>query len=556
VSRRSIPRAGYLADPTIQSLTSVLQEVQDGLLAFPRFQRPFVWSTDQRLELLRTILRGLPIGTFMTWRTRQTIATFDRVGRWALAPTVHGSMGRQYVLDGLQRLSTLYVALVPDKRTSPKANSDDIDDVRELFVDLSNEDPDVFEGTDLPDDDEVARHSVSISLTDFLASGRLIKRLRQFSDERLVERADRVAERLKSYKVPIVPFVSDELREVTRAFQLVNSQGTQMSPVHMVNALSWTRTFSLLDTIDNLRRGDLAETGWGDIDETVVLRALAAVLGHEAYDLDEAAIAKSLRESHERAVATVESSLLRVASVLRRTCHIRTFDLVPYTPQTLVLVKALSQIDEPDEVQRRLVGDWLWFTTYVEAFSGAVNASMVEGVTQRLRTALDGGQFEWTHRRRTRRPFPPQVDFRHARSRAFALRLAFHRARNEGAPTAYRLLAEEGVRALPNILPPAVAKGAWRFGRGARVVASAAELGALRTRLKGPYDAPTGAKFAIGADAWSAYTHDRFEEFVKVRDAQFEEHEEEHFSAVTRRLFPPGDESLQAGNTAHRRSRR
>src|SRR5262249_16437462 len=108
-------RAGYLADPTIQTLTSVLREINQGLLVFPRFQPPFVWLPAQRLELVKTILRGLPIGTFMTWRTSTEIPVFANAGPWVLPPAAMATAGRQYVLDGLQRLTTLYVALVPDK---------------------------------------------------------------------------------------------------------------------------------------------------------------------------------------------------------------------------------------------------------------------------------------------------------------------------------------------------------------------------------------------------------------------------------------------------------
>ena len=297
-------RASYLADPTIQSLTSLLREVANGLLVFPRFQRPFVWTREKRLELVKTILKGLPIGTFMTWRTRQHVSAFEVIGPWAMPAVAAPNAGRQYVLDGLQRLSTLYVALTPEKkRAAGQPGRENAPE--DMWIDLSKPEIDVFERDfrGVADDEDAERSSSSIALTDLLDSRRLLKRQRALAErpdgDDLVERSDRIAETLRNYKVPVVPFVSDDLDQVTRAFQLVNSQGTPMSQLHMVNALAWSEDFSLLETIDDLRDGALAELGWQGVDENVLLRCFALVVGVESYDFDVQALASQLRTQRD-----------------------------------------------------------------------------------------------------------------------------------------------------------------------------------------------------------------------------------------------------------------
>lgn len=542
MTRSSNPRASYLADPTIQSLTSVLREIADGLLTFPRFQRPFVWTPSQRLELVRTILRGLPIGTFMTWRTGVEIGAFSSIGPWSLPTPAKAEAGRQYVLDGLQRLSTLYVALTPNKKpatfTDARERQEAEDEApREMYVDLSTTELDVFDYNDEETQDRVRR---SILLTDVLDSRRLLKRQRTFSDlpdeDDLVERADRVAETLRSYKVPIVPFVSDDLEQVTRAFQLVNSQGTPMSQVHMVNALAWTEGFSLLDTFEELRRGPLAELGWDQIDETVLLRCFAVAVGLDSYGFKVQELAEKLRKERKDAPKRVAASLRTVASVLRRVCHIRSPELVPYTTQIIVLFGALSSMGPLSKPQRDLVRDWVWYTSYIEAFGGSTSASMVGRATERLRAALEGERFVWEHRKAQMRRFPPQVDFRHGRAKAFALRLAQHRAKVDGSRV-YRLLAREGAAALPNVLPSFGEKGAWKGGRGARVLVARDELAQLRSALGGEYDPDLGKRHLISRDAWAAYRQGQFEEFVRLRDANLDRLENKHFADVRKRLL-------------------
>lgn len=449
------------------------------------------------------------------------------------------------MLDGLQRLSTLYVVLTPNKKTAAGANSEDEREggeaPREIYVDLSTNDLDVFEDSDETDDDALQRRSRSVSLTDVLDSRRLLRRQRTFADlpdeDGLIERSDRVAETLRNYKVPIVPFVSDDLEQVTRAFQLVNSQGTQMSQVHMVNALAWQTDFNFLDTIEELRRETLTEIGWDQLDETVLLRCFALALGLDSYGFKVEELARALRNQHKVAAQKVAGSLRAIASVLYKACHIRSQALVPYSTQIVVLFGALCDLGPLSRDQRAIARDWVWFTSYVEAFSGATNASMVGRVIERLKSALEGDKYVWEHRRALRRPFPPQVDFRHARARVLALRLAQRRAASEGSNRAYRILAEEGAAALPNVLPSSSGKGNWRFGRGARVLVARDEFATLRGDLTGEYNDEQGARHLISKEAWTAYRQGRFQDFVRSRDQDLEKLEGKHFQDVQERLL-------------------
>jgi uncharacterized protein with ParB-like and HNH nuclease domain len=105
----------FLSEPQIQYLVQLLEEIHRGYLQAPRFHRPFVWDVGQRLELMRSIRDGIPIGTITVWRThRADIGIHDRLG----PQRVRGAQGdeglvHQYILDGVQRLSTLYGALYP-----------------------------------------------------------------------------------------------------------------------------------------------------------------------------------------------------------------------------------------------------------------------------------------------------------------------------------------------------------------------------------------------------------------------------------------------------------
>ena len=98
------------------SLRSLLEDVQRGHIRVPRFQRPFVWSDDQRLELLQSVRDNMPIGSLLVWRTiKFKLASFPSVGPHIIPSIadIAPATGWQYLLDGHQRVSTLLGLLLP-----------------------------------------------------------------------------------------------------------------------------------------------------------------------------------------------------------------------------------------------------------------------------------------------------------------------------------------------------------------------------------------------------------------------------------------------------------
>ena len=94
------------------------EESPDGLF-LPHIQRDFVWAEENVCRLLDSLMRGYPIGTILTWETDSEIAyrkfikthyptaahNFD-----ADIKTAPQGTRRTYVLDGQQRLQSLYIA--------------------------------------------------------------------------------------------------------------------------------------------------------------------------------------------------------------------------------------------------------------------------------------------------------------------------------------------------------------------------------------------------------------------------------------------------------------
>ena len=129
-----------ISEPQIKYLYQLLDQIEKGKLFVPKFQRDFVWKDDQRLDLLRSIKSGIPIGSLLLWETTQyDLNTFDKIGGLSVPypPKPKSHIPRAYVLDGHQRLSTLFGTLKRPVNAALEDKANIFDDVNwRIYYDL------------------------------------------------------------------------------------------------------------------------------------------------------------------------------------------------------------------------------------------------------------------------------------------------------------------------------------------------------------------------------------------------------------------------------------
>ena len=82
-------------------ISTILDRIENGSIALPRFQRGYVWSGKQVRELFASLYRGYPVGSLLIWET----ASPDAATRGNLPAPV---APLQLLLDGQQRMTSLY----------------------------------------------------------------------------------------------------------------------------------------------------------------------------------------------------------------------------------------------------------------------------------------------------------------------------------------------------------------------------------------------------------------------------------------------------------------
>jgi uncharacterized protein with ParB-like and HNH nuclease domain len=104
---------------TIRKIVGFLNDVDaDGGFWLPNIQRPFVWSEEQICRLYDSILREYPISTLLIWRTTSDLRRRKFIDNWKSTLQLsdfyvpHDSKRKSLVLDGQQRLQSLYIGLM------------------------------------------------------------------------------------------------------------------------------------------------------------------------------------------------------------------------------------------------------------------------------------------------------------------------------------------------------------------------------------------------------------------------------------------------------------
>ena len=115
----------------VSDLENLLRQADERRIVLPNFQREYTYERKQQKELLISLFCGIPIGTILTLQGSKTEFKFRDVGRKSTVKTKAIHPDLIYLLDGQQRISTLWYALT-DVFAGKKMAERDI-----LFKDLN-----------------------------------------------------------------------------------------------------------------------------------------------------------------------------------------------------------------------------------------------------------------------------------------------------------------------------------------------------------------------------------------------------------------------------------
>lgn len=421
--------------PEIVFVFELMQQLVDGRIRIPQFQRPFVWRPHQMIDLLDSISRQYPIGSLLAWETDEDIVSLEAVGPIRFSPRAGPAA---YLLDGHQRLSTLAGALVGEANRSP----DVADEEALLWSIYFNAKERTFEH--LPPGAPAGPFHFPMSKIldtfEFLQESQRVLDADQVNGRLYVERIQEVARSFQNYKIPVMQIKQTGLNEAVEIFARLNSRGQSMTADQMVSALLYRgdapRSFNLAEAISN-SLSVLKSQGFGDIDRTLILRSLLAAIGEDIYRTDWTRLAQSRRENLldklQVAIPRVDESLQAAVRFFKDDLGVTTARLLPYGMQMTVVSSFFFAEPNPSPEQMALLRRWFWVTSFSTWFGGAnpsrVNA-LVRDVMDRVARERDKPELRTVDLSSPAVPVPRSFDMRSARTRALLLVLFSLRPRD------------------------------------------------------------------------------------------------------------------------------
>jgi hypothetical protein len=256
--------------PDSKKYTDLISEIQKGQIKIPKFQRDFVWSIDKTAKLLDSILKGYPIGTFILWETNERLNDIKNIGNLELPP-IPDDIKVQYVLDGQQRITSLYAAFLG--ASIQKEGEKKITDYGSIFVDLEGSIENNYEQIILPQEPE----SKNITLNALLNSKYSTLREKYSNDE--IDKIQEYKETFTTYDFSTVVLRKEDIDSAIEVFTRINTGGQTLTLFEIMSAKTYDeeQNFDMQAKFHKLLK-ELEVSKYETISSTVILNVLSLIL--------------------------------------------------------------------------------------------------------------------------------------------------------------------------------------------------------------------------------------------------------------------------------------
>jgi len=350
-------------EPKIERIANLINRIQSGDVKIPKFQRGFVWKEDQVIKLLESIYQGYPIGSLLFWLSEAKMSSERNVGGFDL-PATPEKYPRNYVLDGQQRLTTIYGVLNwPDKKKLHRLN---------VYFDL---DKGVFFHYAGVENDKYVPMSILFKTSEFI---NFRTKLSEFKNsESLQKTVDVLYETFREYLIPVVTIKEKTVEDVCPIFERINSTGTKLDIFDLMVAATWSNEFDLNDEVSKIR--DSAKLkDFDGIDNSVFLRFMSSIGGFgstrdgifklrslKATELTQ--LGEKVTRSVERAIDFLSTDLLVPSDAF-----------LPYENQMVVLAYYFSKVDSSLPEHLATLRRWFWRSGFSERYRGAAEGILAQ----------------------------------------------------------------------------------------------------------------------------------------------------------------------------------
>ena len=429
-------------DTTKLTLEKLLEQVDDGVIQLPEFQRDYVWSEEAVVSLLASIAKGYPVGALLMLERGGEV---DFQPRPIEGTEVSGKVPDLLLLDGQQRMTSLYQVLWSERPVLVK-DSKGQRVARHFFLDMRKA---VSDGAAFEDAVEIVpaekrrmgsfgrEIAFDVSTPEAQYGQHMFPLDRLFDEDDWmygwrdhwrgkedVHELDKrfkqtVLKRVQNYEMPIIRLAKDNGREaVCTIFEKVNVGGVKLDAFELVTAIyagssfdlrrDWAGTKSEHGRIGRIRAASPGPNGVNvnlssleflqacTILHTREVREAAQKSGRSGLDLPPVSCKRETllalpMAAYKRHADAVERGFIEGAMFLAEQKVVFAND-VPYPPQVVALaaLHAVAKAKLKSVEARAALARWFWSGVLGEQYGSATETKIARDVPD-LEAWLDGG---------------------------------------------------------------------------------------------------------------------------------------------------------------------
>lgn len=356
----------YQPDPQSITFSTLIHDIDKGIIKIPQFQRDFVWSLEQSAKLIDSIIKGYPIGTFILWESQEKLRSVRNIGGASLPETPPGSMV-QYVLDGQQRMTSLYASL---KGLQVQRDKKSDDDFSGIYVDLNANEEETIIITNI----EGRNETDVISLRDLLHGG--ISVLAAYPPT-MYQKLEEYKNRLNTYRFSTILLRQASIDVATEVFTRLNVGGKSLTVFEIMVAKTYDadQDFDLAEKFEKLINR-LEHVDYETISDSTVLQTISILLVGECARKNILKLNKqSFIDIWDEAIDAIE----RAVDYFRDYFRIPVSKILPYN----ALVVPFSYFfyhhpNKPVNEMKKYLDDFFWRVSLSERYSSGVETKLAQ----------------------------------------------------------------------------------------------------------------------------------------------------------------------------------
>lgn len=351
-------------------LADLLKGVYNGEFRIPRFQRNYVWQISKVVDLIDSLLKGFPIGSLILWETKTELSDIKNLGG-VVIPTKNAGEYTSYVIDGQQRLTSLYFAL-----KGLKTDTSPVVDCSKICISLVAKNDEQIVYKEMPKNGNPDDFVLLKSLYDSTGIGG------SHQSERI-----RHYQTLFSYTVSSIK-IDDEslgLQQVIDIFERINLGGKKLNLFSIISAGSYipatdeVEGFDLTTQYDNLVKNKLKT--YGEIKDTTLLQIISACLIRKC---NKTSILKELQNIDiSKYYSKIEKAFLKAVDHLKGSNYgVKIKAILPYEALLVTFSYFYYKLgnNKTTEEQQSYLCDYFWravlTNSYVTATDSALNSDL------------------------------------------------------------------------------------------------------------------------------------------------------------------------------------